>query len=173
MFEIPFIIDVICYNWFSDGGPHFRNQQVVCALLRLTQTLIPRIQFTINFTEHRLGKGAVDSLFGQYSNQLLINKDKGGIRSIVALQEELQQIRFINGPIFDTEHQENETDYVPIKNFKQFLSFKREGEDIISQNITNDPSNRKYKFKINIKQKPNKTKFNRSTAQVDDVDEPG
>ncbi|KAA6370964.1 MAG: hypothetical protein EZS28_033509 [Streblomastix strix] len=184
MFESPFFNDVTSCNWFSVGGPHFRNQQVVCALLRPTQALIPRIQFTINFTEHGHGKGAVDSLFGQYSNQLFRNKDKGGIRSIVALQEELQQIGFINGAmspdscshhevmIFDTEQQENEIDYVPIMNFKQFLSFKREGEEIIAQNITNDPSNKKYKFKINIKQRPNKNKLKRSTAQVDDDDEP-
>ncbi|KAA6311947.1 MAG: hypothetical protein EZS28_056019, partial [Streblomastix strix] len=84
-----------CY-WYSDGGPHFRNQQLVCALLRKDKLLIPNIEFVINFCEPYHGKGVVDSLFGKYEIELEKNLDEDGINSIVDLKDQLRHLTFVD-----------------------------------------------------------------------------
>ncbi|KAA6393130.1 MAG: hypothetical protein EZS28_011339, partial [Streblomastix strix] len=52
--------------WYSDGGPHFRNQQVVCMLLRKDVPLFKNVEFQVSFCEPFHEKERDDQLFGAY-----------------------------------------------------------------------------------------------------------
>ncbi|KAA6331609.1 MAG: hypothetical protein EZS28_053368, partial [Streblomastix strix] len=81
MFESEFMKDIEQVHWWSDGGPHFRNKQLIWALLNEEDILIPGTNFEVNFTVPYHGKGAPDGIFGMYSTGLRNNMPKEGINS--------------------------------------------------------------------------------------------
>ncbi|KAA6403683.1 MAG: hypothetical protein EZS28_000796 [Streblomastix strix] len=67
MFESEFMSDIEQMHWWSDGGQHFRNKQLIWALLNDEEGLIPGFDFEVNFTVPYHGIGAPDDIFGMYS----------------------------------------------------------------------------------------------------------
>ncbi|KAA6359653.1 MAG: hypothetical protein EZS28_044820 [Streblomastix strix] len=57
MFETPFMQDVETVHFWSDGGPHFRNKQLIWSLLNQEDPVLPGVSFEVNFTEPYHGKG--------------------------------------------------------------------------------------------------------------------
>ncbi|KAA6387475.1 MAG: hypothetical protein EZS28_016997 [Streblomastix strix] len=76
MFESQFMKDIEQVHWWSDGGQHFRNKQLIWALLNEEDILIPGTNFEVNFTVPSHGKGAPDGIFGMYSIGLRNNMPK-------------------------------------------------------------------------------------------------
>ncbi|KAA6387345.1 MAG: hypothetical protein EZS28_017128 [Streblomastix strix] len=182
IFESEFFSDVFQCNWFSDGGPHFRNQLLVRHLFREDEFAIPGIQFTINYSEPYHGKGEPDSIFGQYERELKRNMKQRGIRTLIELQEELQKITFIDAAksefiakqheiiIFDVDDLEDEIEFVDINNFKQYLSFTLQEGRIIAEKVTNGPENQKQVIAINVKKRDVNPTPKRSTVPISSQD---
>ncbi|KAA6403836.1 MAG: hypothetical protein EZS28_000629 [Streblomastix strix] len=78
MFETPFMQDVETVHFWSDGGLHFWNKQLIWSLLNLEDPLLPGVSCEVNFTEQYHGKGELDDIdrFDQYSDFLEIDQFK-------------------------------------------------------------------------------------------------
>ncbi|KAA6361453.1 MAG: hypothetical protein EZS28_043019 [Streblomastix strix] len=63
LFQSEFFNDIKTCFGYSDGGPHFRNQQLVCMLLRKGAPLIKDVMFQVSFCELFRGKEHVDQFF--------------------------------------------------------------------------------------------------------------
>ncbi|KAA6397059.1 MAG: hypothetical protein EZS28_007413 [Streblomastix strix] len=183
MFKNDFFSDIEKCYWFSDGSPNFRNQQLVCALLRDTQPLIPNVKFQINYSEPAHGKDEIDALFGNYQTELNENLSDEGISSLIALQESLSQMSFINSLqnedplcwhdviIYDIPCVENKIDIIRIPGFKQYLSFRREENSIVTSHLSNEENAEDTKIKIVIIQKDSTKALKRSTVQIEEDDD--
>ncbi|KAA6389944.1 MAG: hypothetical protein EZS28_014533 [Streblomastix strix] len=142
IFKFEFINDVKTCFWYSDGGPHFRNQQVVCMLLRNDVPLIKDEEFQVSFWKPYHGKGRVDQEFGAYVRTLKRNMSQQSIRSIVSLQEELEK----------------------------FLSFRLEKDSFVCSKIINGIKEEEVRTAMKIKTRDAKSLAKRSTVAVDDSD---
>ncbi|KAA6387900.1 MAG: hypothetical protein EZS28_016573 [Streblomastix strix] len=183
MFKNDFFSNIEKCYWFSDGGPHFRNQQLVCALLRDTQPLIPNVKFQINYSEPAHGKDEIDALFGNYQTELNENLLEEGISSLIALQESLSQMTFIISLqkedhlcrheviIYDIPCVEDKIDIIRIPGFKQYLSFSREENSIVASHLSNEENAEDTKIKIVIIQKDSTKALKRSTVQIEEDDD--
>ncbi|KAA6363694.1 MAG: hypothetical protein EZS28_040779 [Streblomastix strix] len=134
MFESEFMRDVEQVHWWSDGGPHFRNKQLIWALLNNEDILIPGTDFEVNFTVLYHGKGAPDGIFGMYNTYLRNNKPKEGINSLETLKREQKlltehQALVYNDPereheilIFNVDRFNDEEDQLVINDFRRQLT---------------------------------------------------
>jgi hypothetical protein len=86
----PMFGQVQSLKWWSDGGPHFRNQQLLAAFTHSEEILGRKLNWEINFLEARHGKNECDGVFGYYTNLLKHNMPLQGIASF---QELLQFFR--------------------------------------------------------------------------------
>ncbi|KAA6391203.1 MAG: hypothetical protein EZS28_013269 [Streblomastix strix] len=180
MFESEFMKDIDQVHWWSDGGPHFRNKQLIWALLNEEDILIPGTNFEVNFTVPYHGKGAPDGIFGMYITGLRNNMPKEGINSIEALQRELKlltehQALVYNDPerdheilIFNVDRFNEEEDQLVINDFRKFLNFVQGDNEILAKPLTGiaDAGERSFQMKSTVKQVKRTPK--RSTALIKD-----
>ncbi|KAA6372067.1 MAG: hypothetical protein EZS28_032406 [Streblomastix strix] len=82
MFESAILRDVDIAHYWSDGGPHFRNQQVIWGLLNINDPILAGYTVEINFTEKMHGKGEVDGEFAKYVQEIEKNIPKEVSNSI-------------------------------------------------------------------------------------------
>ncbi|KAA6391099.1 MAG: hypothetical protein EZS28_013374 [Streblomastix strix] len=163
MFKSTFFQGITKVNWYSDGGPHFRNQQIILALLRTDTLLIPNVQFHINFSEPYHGKGEVDSLFGRYQKEIDRNKGEQGIQSLETLQERLSH----SSLLISLQHNDCDSIHdVVIHDVESLPDDIEEGDDIYAQHLTNDRTNERYKIPLKIKHREGKETPKRSSAPV-------
>ncbi|KAA6313631.1 MAG: hypothetical protein EZS28_055723, partial [Streblomastix strix] len=151
-------------------------------LLRDDTPLVPGTEFDINFSEPAHGKCAIDQIFGQYQRDIQDNMPKEGIKSIVSLQEILQQNSMINQLqseshlsshevlIYDIDTFDDYYDTVVIPSFKKFLHFHKDDNCIVAQHLTNDPSAYEQKTEIEIIEKECNSTPKRSTVPIDKED---
>ncbi|KAA6394222.1 MAG: hypothetical protein EZS28_010249, partial [Streblomastix strix] len=122
-------------HWWSDGGPHFRNKQLIWSLLNETDPLLPGFEFEINYKVPYHGKGEPDGVFGFYSQGLNNNMPQEGINSLDSLAKFLKLLSVHQAKVQNDvtkEHEililnfdrfDDEADFLVIEGFKKFLSF--------------------------------------------------
>jgi hypothetical protein len=96
---LPFLSHIRLLRWWSDGGPHFRNRQLLAALAHPLQLLGRQFDAELNYLESHHGKNVCDSVFGRLSQLLQHNLPPGGIRSF---QQLLSFFRSATPPLLQT-----------------------------------------------------------------------
>jgi hypothetical protein len=83
--ELPPLATVQTVKWWSDGGPHFRNQQLLAAFAHSGEILGRSLHWEVNYLEARHGKNECDGVFGYYTSLLTHSMPLQGIASFQEL----------------------------------------------------------------------------------------
>ena len=68
--------------WWSDGGPHFKNREVITKLIHTGFENRGHLSFSVNFFAPSHGKSAVDGIFGFFSHLLHDWLPRRGLKNI-------------------------------------------------------------------------------------------
>ncbi|KAA6360185.1 MAG: hypothetical protein EZS28_044288, partial [Streblomastix strix] len=128
MFDGEFMRDVEQVHWWSDGGPHFWNKQLIWALHNDEDILIPDTDFEVNFTVPYHGKGAPDGIFEMYST---------GLRNNMPKEDKFN----------------DEEDQLVINDFRKYLNFVSGDNEILARPLTGvaDAGERSFPMKTTVK----------------------
>ncbi|KAA6403100.1 MAG: hypothetical protein EZS28_001378 [Streblomastix strix] len=178
MFETSFMQDVETVHFWSDGGPHFRNKQLIQSLLNLENPLLPGVSCEVNFNEPYHGKGEPDGIFGNYSTGIQRNMPKDGIQSISSLSSQLRsvtqhQAEYYNDPsheheiiIYDIDRFDYYSDFLEIDQFKKYLNFIAIDDYIYVRPLTGISDAGQAEFPIKCGTRSNKATPKRSTVRI-------
>jgi hypothetical protein len=83
--SLPLFRSIHTLTWWSDGGPHFRNRQLLAALSHSELILGRKLDTQLNFLEPHHGKNICDSVFGHLSQLLRTHLPRSGIHTFPQL----------------------------------------------------------------------------------------
>jgi hypothetical protein len=72
-------------RWWSDEGPHFRNQELLGAFYESEVLFSKKIDIQVNLFEAHHGKSVCDTVFGQYATLLKHHAPESGIHTYTQL----------------------------------------------------------------------------------------
>lgn len=91
LFQKSYFNDITRVIWWSDGGPHFKNREVITKLLYTGFSQHPEMMVTVNFFAPSHGKSSVDGIFGFFAHLLKDWLPKRGLQSIEQISSFFQR----------------------------------------------------------------------------------
>ena len=91
LFQKPYFNDIERVIWWSDGGPHFKNREVITKLLYTGFSNHPGMVVNVNFFAPSHGKSSVDGVFGFFAHLLKDWIPKRGLQNIEQIHSFFQR----------------------------------------------------------------------------------
>ena len=91
LFRKAYFSDIDKVIWWSDGGPHFKNREVITKVLYTGFSHHPGLVITINFFAPSHGKSPVDGIFGFFAHLLKDWLPKRGLQTIEQIHSFFQR----------------------------------------------------------------------------------
>ncbi|KAA6372789.1 MAG: hypothetical protein EZS28_031684 [Streblomastix strix] len=177
MFKSDFLKDIETVRWWSDGGPHFKNKQLIWALLN-EDPVLPGVSFEVNFRVSYHGKGEPDEIFGEYMQMLTKNLPQEGITSLQQLVTHLKFVSLQQASLFGDPDKEHEVIvfnlprfdtiayYLLIDQLKKYHSFFARDGKTVAKTLTGISDKDEEIIEMESDEKKIKGTPKRSTARI-------